>query len=231
MTGTQLAYERKKKGWTQKEASSMLSVSQPYLSLLEKDRRRMTCSLAVKVTEVYELSPTKLPLNSRSNSVQPSDENDLTDDLVMLGYPGYSYLNKSSSKKNPAEVLASALQVGNLDSRLIEALPWVLLTFPDLDWEWLAGAAKMKDAQNRLGFVTSVARRLAQKQGETDKAAQLAEHEASLESSRLMRDEDTLCHDSLTLAERRWLRDSRPEEAKHWGLLTDLSPEHLSYAH
>jgi hypothetical protein len=44
---------------------------------------------------------------------------------------------------------------------------------------------------------------------------------SALERSRLMR-EDTLCHESLTEAERRWLRKNRPAEAKHWRLLTDL---------
>jgi hypothetical protein len=42
--------------------------------------------------------------------------------------------------------------------------------------------------------------------------------------------EDTLCHESMTEAERRWLRERRPEEARHWNLLTGLVPEHLSYA-
>ena len=58
------------------------------------------------------------------------------------------------------KVLASALQVGNLDSRLVEALPWVLLSFQT----WIGSG-----------------------------------------------------------------RDRRPDGAKHWGLLTDLSPDNLSY--
>ena len=116
-----------------------------------------------------------------------------------------------------------------MDSRLVEALPWVLLRFPELDWPWLVGAAKVNDLQNKLGFVTGVARRLAERLGERDTAALLRLQEATLERSRLMR-EDTLCHDSLTEAERRWLREHRPAEARHWNLLTDLSAEHLSHA-
>jgi len=50
-----------------------------------------------------------------------------------------------------------------------------------------------------------------------------------LERSRLVW-EDTLCRESLSQAERRWLEVHRPEDAKHWGVLTDLSPEHLKYA-
>jgi hypothetical protein len=116
-----------------------------------------------------------------------------------------------------------------LDSRLVEALPWIVLKFPDLDWQWLANAARVNDLQNRLGFVTGVARRLAERLGEQETAALLAREESALERSRLMH-EDTLCHASLTETERRWLRKNRPREAKHWRLLTDLTPEQLDYA-
>jgi hypothetical protein len=132
-------------------------------------------------------------------------------------------------KRNPADVLLSALSADDLDSRLAEALPWVVWKYPEMEWSRLASAAKVNDLQNRLGFVTSVARRLAESRGEADKAALLGRQEALLERSRLVR-EDTLCHSSLTRSERRWLDERRPAEARHWGLLTDLSPEHLSYA-
>jgi hypothetical protein len=120
------------------------------------------------------------------------------------------------------------LSTGNLDSRLTEALPWVLLRFPELDWRWLVTAAKLNDPQNKLGFITGVARRLAEQAGESETAGLLGRQEEALERSRLMR-EDTLCHDSLTEPERRWLRDNRSEEAKRWGLLPDMTPEQLSH--
>jgi hypothetical protein len=47
-----------------------------------------------------------------------------------------------------------------------------------------------------------------------------------LERSRLVR-EDTLCHESLTETEPRWLRENRPAEARHWNLLTDMKAENL----
>lgn len=75
---------------------------------------------------------------------------------------------------------------------------------------------QVEDLQNRLGFVTDVARRMAEKHGEGEKAGLLAEREAELERSRLAR-EYTLCHDSLTETERRWLREHRTAEAEHWG--------------
>jgi transcriptional regulator with XRE-family HTH domain len=228
MTGEQLRSGRERKGWSQERAASRLGVSQPYLSLLERGGRRVPERLARKAAGVYGLSPALLPVELTWSSVRPADEGALALELASLGYPGLSYL-KPRRRKNPAGVLLSALAAGDLDSRLVEALPWVVWKFPDLDWRWLTGAAKLHDVQNRLGFVTNVARRLAEGSGERDKAALLGQREADLERSRLAR-EDTLCHDSLTESERRWLRKHRPAEAKHWGLLTDISPEHLSYA-
>jgi len=131
--------------------------------------------------------------------------------------------------KNPAEVLLAALSCDDLESRLTEALPWVALRYPDLDWSRLVPAAQTRNLQNRLGFVTTLARRLAEARGDSEAAALLAEPEARLDEARLAR-EDTLCHRSLSEAERRWLRENRPPEARHWNLLTDLSPEHLRYA-
>ena len=149
-------------------------------------------------------------------------------DLAALGYPGFSHL-AHGRKKNPTEVLLSALSARELNSRLVEALPWVLLEYLDLNWSSLVNAAKVRDLQNRLGYVTSLARRVAEKQGASEKAAALRRRESELERSRLLR-EDTLCHESLTKVERNWLDTSRPDEAKYWRLLTDLRPEHLSYA-
>lgn len=48
------------------------------------------------------------------------------------------------------------------------------------------------------------------------------------ERLRLVR-ENTLCHNSLTEAEKRWLRENRSAEAEYWNLLTDLSAKHLKY--
>jgi hypothetical protein len=185
--------------------------------------------LARKAAGVYGLSAAALPLKAVWDVLPPPDEDALAADLASLGYPELSHLKRKRRGKNPAEVLLSALSAGDLDSRLVEALPWVVMTFPEVDWRWLVAAAKLHDLQNRLGFVTAVARRLAEAKGEREKAALLERRESELVRSRLAR-EDTLCHDSLTGAERRWLRGHRTPEAKRWNLLTDLSEEHLSHA-
>jgi hypothetical protein len=152
----------------------------------------------------------------------------LADALGALGYPGFAYL-KRGRRLNPAQLLVVALQQPNLETRLVEALPWVALHYPNLDWEWLLERAKVNDLQNRLGFVLSLARRLAERKSDAQTAAQLAQWEQRLDRSRLAR-EDTLCRDAMTMAERRWLASHRPPEASHWNLLTDLDVSHLSHA-
>jgi transcriptional regulator with XRE-family HTH domain len=227
MTGNDLKLGREQKGWTQEEAASRLNVSQPYLSLMEKGLRPVPEKLAHKAATAFGLSATTLPVETSWESVQPKDANTLATDLASLGYPGFAYL-KSKRKKNPGEVLLSALSTNCLGSRVAEALPWLLLRYPDLDWDSLVSAAKVRDLQNKLGLVTSVARRVAEKHGESDRAELLRKQERVLERSRLFL-EDTLCNDSLTQTEKRWLETNRPDEAKFWRVLTDLSPEHLSY--
>ena len=228
MTGKDLKFGREQKGWSQQEAAARLSVSQAYLSLMEKGARRVPEKLARKAASAFGLSAATLPVETNWESVQPKDGNTLAIDLAALGYPGFAYL-KSKRKKNPGEVLLSALSAKCLESRVAEALPWLLLQYPELDWNSLIRAAKARDLQNRLGLVTCVARRVAEKRGENNKAELLRKQERVLERSRLFL-EDTLCNDSLTQAERRWLETNRPDEAKYWRVLTDLSPEHLSYA-
>ena len=131
--------------------------------------------------------------------------------------------------KNPAEVLIAAISADNLEARLIEALPWVLLRFSNLvEWEHLVNAAKLKDLQNRLGFLTSSAYRLAEKSGDTEKAAELKRRLNELEKSRLVK-EDTLCRQSMTEAEKRWILQNRSADAEHWNIISDLSAGHLRY--
>ena len=122
-------------------------------------------------------------------------------------------------------MLLAALRQNDLPARLVEALPWLALRFPGLNRQWLVERAKLHDVQNRLAYVVTLASELAG----AGVAAQLRALVLELEPSRLAR-EDTLCHDSLTETERRWLREQRSQHAEHWNLLTDLRREHLPYA-
>jgi hypothetical protein len=92
-------------------------------------------------------------------------DDQLTADLSALGYQGFSHY-KPSRLKNPADVLLSGLKPDKRDARLMEAMPWLVLKFPDMKWSEVARTAKMYDLQNRLGFVVSVARGMAEKRSE-----------------------------------------------------------------
>jgi hypothetical protein len=106
----------------------------------------------------------------------------------------------------------------------VEALPWLLVSYPKLDWEWLLREAKVHDLQNRLGFVVTIAREVAEKQGRSDAVHVLRHWEDVLENSRLER-EDAFARHTLAEAERTWLRRNRSPEAARWNLLTTTSAD------
>jgi len=224
MNGGQLREARRRKGWNQQQAARRLGVSQTYLSLLENGHRTIPKGLVSKAIRLFDLTAAWLPVDKDQFHPADLNEESLAEGLAGLGCPSLGHLASRKRKKNPAVLLLSALSQENLDSRLIEALPWLALTYPEMDWDWLTRAAKANDLQNRLGFVLSIARGLAQLRGEGSTADQLGQVESSLKRSLLAR-EDTLCHESMTQVERRWLRRNRPPQARQWRLLTDLSPE------
>ena len=175
--------------------------------------------------KLYGLGPTALPLES--HSIDSWHSSSLAAALASLGYPGFRQL-RGAHRKNPAVVLLAAIVASEAEVRVIEALPWLVVEHSDLDWEWLIREAKLRDVQNRLGFVVTLARQVAEKRGDALGASRLREIEEVLDRARLVR-EDTLCQASLSDAERRWLRRTRPVEASHWNLLTDLSAQILPY--
>jgi len=228
MNSNELKSGRLAKGLSQVEAANRLGVSQPYLAMLESGRRRLTPEFARRAMRVYDLPPTVLP-PSGLLSRHRADAETLANDLAALGYPGFAYLRRRNRKpKNPGEVLLAALSQDDLEARLVEALPWLVLRYWTLDREWLVREAKLCDLQNRLGFVVSLARRLAERARDAQKARALNDLETELERSRLAR-EDTLCKASLPEPERRWLAEHRPEEAKHWNVLADWTVDALRY--
>ncbi len=223
MTGDDLREARLRKGWTQVDAAEFLGVSQGYVSLLEEGRRPVSSRLLRKVLRGFDVSPTSLPV-VLPGSGSAKKKRDYAALLGALGYPGFAYL-KGKADRNPATLLLEALAENDLDARVAEGLPWVALRYPDMKWDWLVQNAKLRDLQNRLGFVVTLARLVAERKA-PQSVRVLADWEARLERSRLVR-EDTFCHESMTEAEKNWLRGARPAHAKHWNLLTDLAPEHL----
>ena len=212
----QLKKARVDRGWSQQEAAVRLGVSQAYLSLLESGRRSMA-PLARRLMQVYDLPPTVLPVEEVRGNVTAEF---LAHELASLGYPGFAHLRGKAKRANPAEFLLMALGQRNLEARVAEGLPWLVLQYPDMPLEWLVREARARTLQNRLGFVVTLGRRAGHREG-------LEPLEQTLADSRLEK-EDSFCKE-LNEAERRWLRAHSSEEAKQWHLLSDLRPGALRY--
>ena len=227
MTAAQWKTGREQAGLTQVVAARALDVSQPYLSQLETGLRVASAELARKAAKLYEL-PAAFPLPKPLN-IPGTTPDELQRKLAALGYPGFEHV-RSKAVSNPAEVVLNAVVEPDLDTRLTEALPWVLSTYTDLNWEWLRDRAKLNNAQNRLGYLVHLAEQTARALPEGQSAVRvLSRWENELEEARLAR-EGTLCRDSMSEPERNWLRANRPEAAAHWSLLTGLTTEQLPYA-
>ena len=217
---------RQATGLTQQQVADRLGISQAYVALLERGQRAVTAALASKMTKVYGLGPTALPLDEeRIDSWNPAS---LAAALAGLGYPGFRHLHGGHTW-NPALVFLGAVAASDMEVRVIEALPWLVAEYSDLDWAWLMREARLRDVQNRVGFLVTLARQVAEKRGDHAAAGKLRQVEEALDRARLVR-EDTLCQDSLSDAERRWLRETRPADARHWNLLTDLDSQSLPHA-
>ena len=223
MSGAQVKTAREHLGWTQKQAARHWKMSQPYLSLVEHGKRPAPARLARLLARDQPQMATGLPV--QLPEAEPADFPRL---LGSLGYPGFAYLSDPNALANPAAVLLAGLQQKHVPARVTEALPWLLVTFADMDWGWLVDQAKLANVQNRLGFLVTLARELTQKRGDPGAMNRLLAVERKLEDARLAK-EDTLGR-TMTEAERRYLRDERPPAAAHWNLLTRLRADDLRYA-
>jgi transcriptional regulator with XRE-family HTH domain len=218
---------RQSLGWTQKETATHLSVSQSLVSMVENGQRSLTASLQRRLASYYKASPVHLPLREPVEMTN----SDHARELANLGYPGFAHRRENDNGNkpswNPAQLAVMGLSADNLDRRVAEAFPWLLLRYWDADWNWAMQQLKVLDLQNRLGFVVTLARELAQKNG-LSSPEHLQRLESQLERSRLVR-QDTFCNERMTQAERKWLQTQASAPAQHWNLLTDLRPEHLTH--
>jgi len=216
MNAKQLKRAREERGWSQQQAATRLGVTQAYLSMLENGRRSAV-PLARRLMHVYGLPPTVLPTYEVRGNVTADF---LARELASLGYPGFAHLRRKKIRVNPAEFLLMALAQPNLEARVAEALPWLVVRYPDMPAEFLVTQARIKNLQNRLGFVVTLARLAAHRDD-------LQPLEQALVESRLEK-EDSFCKE-LNEAERRWLRVHSSVEAKQWHLLSDLRPDAVRY--
>jgi hypothetical protein len=196
--------------------------------LLEQGKRPFTPRLAAKAVKMLRLDASALPLSGTL-----PDPSQLPHQLGSLGYPGYSYLH-ASKRANPYEVLLAALEQAHLETRVAEALPWLLFRYAATNQDnekWLLDKVRLRNLTNRLGFVVTLARELAERTRNElpERYNALLGMETVLRESRLDR-EDTLAQNSLSEVERKWLRHNRSEHARYWHLLTDWRVEQLQYA-
>jgi len=225
MTPYEFKSARLDKGWNQTQAAAKLGVSQAHLNCLEHGKRRLTTELIRRATSAYGLSPDVLP-TSEAFTPGPVDDQRLTEMLARLEYPGFVYLTAKTHKRNPLEFLLTALSQKSFDARVAAALPWVALKFAKPD-SWLVENARKFNLQNRLGFVVTLAKMVAESRN-NPRLSELSQLEQTLDESRLVR-EDFLPRPPRTETEKEWLRSNRTEEATHWNLLTRMRPEHLQY--
>jgi len=223
----ELRLGRKRAGLTQTKAARLLGLSQAYLSLLENGERAMTSRVARLAGKLYGL-PNALPLPTRPD-VSPSSSDKLVRQLAGLGYPGYAHV-RPRSLANPAQVVLEAVTLEDRGERVARAIPWVLSRYPDLDWEWLVDQTRLKNAQNRVGFLVSLARQLLDLDKPDPKGAErLREAEWRLESAKLVA-ESTLDQRPVSDPEREWIRENRPELARRWNVLSTLTVEQVRLA-
>lgn len=223
MQGMALERSRKERGFTQEETAKLLGVSQPFLSQMENGQRPVQEAVATRAFELLG-EPTLLPLDPNRRQ----DETSLANELGALGYPGLAPFAGQPSR-NPAELLLDALDRPDLDTRVAEGLPWLALRYPDLDWDWLLSETKLRNRQNRLGFVVGLAQQIAHRsQGLNKSQSKLNVVEVELEKARLA-NPDTYCHDSWSQRQRDQTNKRRSDLAEHWNLTTGVKVEHLDH--
>jgi transcriptional regulator with XRE-family HTH domain len=223
MLGVALARVRKRRGLTQEEAAELFGISQPFLSQMESGQRPVQEAVATRAFELFG-EPTLLPLNPNRRE----DETKLADELRALGYPGFAHM-AGQPTRNPAELLFDALDRPDLDTRIAEGLPWVPLRYSGLDWTWLLSEMKLRNRQNRLGFVVGLALQLMQHEPEHSEVKnKLDAVELDLERARLA-NPGTYCHDSWSKRQRDQTDRRRSDLAKHWNLTTGVKLEHLEH--
>jgi transcriptional regulator with XRE-family HTH domain len=216
---------RRQQGLNQQEVARRLGVSQTLVSLWEHGVRKVSAKRLHQLRQLgMKLSPVALPLRDEVNL----GDSDYAQELSNLGYPGFAHFQSAEPNWNPAQLLVAALSERNLDRRVAEALPWLVMRYWEMDWDWVHRQAKLGNLQNRLGFTLALARKLAEREKLQEVEARVGKQEELLQES-LLAKEDTYGYERMTRAERKWLQSRRSADAARWHVLSDLEPAHLAH--
>lgn len=197
---TEMQRWREASGLTQVEAALQLGISQTYLSLVEKGARPVTRSLRDRLDAVRT-----------SPGARESVDDWLRAQLSALGYPGFAHVDRARPRTAPAVLLLRALGEPTVDTRVADALPWLVKEYGErMDWRWLVQQAKLRDLQNRLGFLVQLV---------SGKDKSMSEVLKNLEKARLIA-EATFCRDSMPAAMRELVRARRSPEAAYWNVVS-----------
>jgi hypothetical protein len=154
----------------------------------------------------------------------------MADALNLLGHPGFRtlfYGLEEETPPDPAVVLVAILSCDDLDESIVEAIPWLILRFEHLDWDWIVREAVSRRIQNRLGFMVNLAAQVAAEGAvEQERLVFLTRLEERLFEFRIDA-EDALCSRRLGNERKQRLRELRSSEARQWGILSALRPTDL----
>ena len=123
----------------------------------------------VKPADTDAIEATSLPLDEDVTATW--DAATLAGVIADLGYPQFGHL-RGSWKKNPALVLLNALSMDDLEVLSLRLLSWLVVHYHDLDWNWSIPKIKQRNLQNRLGFIVTLGRRVAEKENYERTAAE-----------------------------------------------------------
>lgn len=154
----------------------------------------------------------------------------IKDALGALGYPGFRSLFseiEAEQDHDPAVVLMAAIVCDRQQDPVIEALPWLVLRYENLDWNWLLAEARRRGVQNRLGFVVSLAVRAGAGSLGMDRLTRLAAVEEELFACRLARQETRWLR--VPPSQRGFIAARRSQEAALWGVPCCLRPEEIRF--
>lgn len=155
----------------------------------------------------------------------------LQDAIGALGYPGFINLFTEvevEQSHDPGVVLMAALSCDKVDERVVESLPWLVLRYESLDWQWLVREAQRRAVQNRLGFVVALALEVAASGDcSMERLTMLSNIEERLFECRI--DKEDTGWQKMPAARKKAVREARSTEAKQWRLLTEVRAQDLAY--